>query len=58
MTEGAVITFNVWSGEGTSGEFRVYKMPAVEGMVVRDVVHRIQQTQVPDPVGRRNCKAG
>ena len=33
-------------------------MPAVEGEVVLDVIHRIQASDAPDLACRWNCKAG
>ena len=34
------------------------QMPAQEGEVVLDVIHRVQATQAPDLACRWNCKAG
>ncbi|MBX3024550.1 succinate dehydrogenase/fumarate reductase iron-sulfur subunit [bacterium] len=51
-------TFRVWRGDKSGGEFRDYEVPIDEGMVVLDVVHRIQATQAPDLAVRWNCKAG
>ncbi len=48
----------VWRGDTTSGAFKEYRVPVEEGMVVLDVVHRIQATQAPDLAVRWNCKAG
>ena len=42
----------------TGGEFTDYVMPAQEGEVVLDVIHRVQATQAPDLACRWNCKAG
>ncbi len=50
--------FRVWRGDDTGGEHRDYTVPAEEGMVVLDVIHRIQATQAPDLAVRWNCKAG
>ena len=36
------VTMRVWRGDGEGGEFTDYVMPAVEGEVVLDVIHRIQ----------------
>ena len=33
-------------------------MPAQEGEVVLDVIHRVQATEAPDLACRWNCKAG
>src|SRR5438094_6227108 len=51
-------TMQVFRGQGRQGDFREYKVIADEGMVVLDVVHRIQATQAPDLAVRWNCKAG
>ena len=51
-------TFRVWRGEGDSGRHEEFKVPVDEGMVVLDVIHRIQATQAPDLAVRWNCKAG
>ncbi|MGH2500157.1 MAG: succinate dehydrogenase/fumarate reductase iron-sulfur subunit [Candidatus Limnocylindria bacterium] len=48
----------VWRGDRRGGEFRRYTVPADEGMVVLDVVFRIQATHAPDLAVRWNCKAG
>jgi len=51
-------TFRIWRGEWPSGKFVDYKTEVEEGMVVLDVVHRIQATQANDMAVRWNCKAG
>ncbi len=51
-------TFRIWRGEGASGKFVDYKTEVEDGMVVLDVVHRIQATQANDMAVRWNCKAG
>ncbi|MFQ5829414.1 MAG: succinate dehydrogenase/fumarate reductase iron-sulfur subunit [Candidatus Methylomirabilia bacterium] len=48
----------VWRGAAAAGGFREYRVPFEEGMVVLDVIHRIQATQAPDLAVRWNCKAG
>jgi succinate dehydrogenase / fumarate reductase iron-sulfur subunit len=48
----------VWRGDASGGEFRDYQVPMEEGMVVLDVIHRVQATQAPDMAVRWNCKAG
>ena len=48
----------LWRGDETGGEFFDYQMPAQEGEVVLDVIHRVQATQAPDLACRWNCKAG
>ena len=50
--------FRIWRGEGASGKFVDYKTEVEDGMVVLDVVHRIQATQANDMAVRWNCKAG
>jgi succinate dehydrogenase / fumarate reductase iron-sulfur subunit len=57
MTAGE-FTMRVWRGNADNGEFREYRTPAAEGMVVLDVIHRIQAEQAPDLGVRWNCKAG
>ena len=48
----------VWRGDRTGGEFVEYAVPSDPGMVVLDVVHRIQAAHAPDLAVRWNCKAG
>ena len=48
----------VFRGDSKGGEFKEYRVPTEEGMVVLDVIHRIQATQEPDLSVRWNCKAG
>ncbi|MBF6558636.1 MAG: succinate dehydrogenase/fumarate reductase iron-sulfur subunit, partial [Acidimicrobiales bacterium] len=52
------VTMRVWRGDPGGGEFTDYTMPAVEGEVVLDVLHRIQAGPAPDLACRWNCKAG
>jgi succinate dehydrogenase / fumarate reductase iron-sulfur subunit len=54
----AQVTLTIWRGDPEGGEFTDYVMPAVEGEVVLDVIHRIQATEAPDLACRWNCKAG
>ena len=54
----ATRTFHVWRGDKSGGAFQDYQVEVDEGMVVLDVVHRIQATQSPDLAVRWNCKAG
>jgi len=54
----ADIRMKIWRGDATAGAFVEYAVPADEGMVVLDVVHRIQATHAPDLAVRWNCKAG
>lgn len=51
-------TFRIWRGDPQGGRFQDYAHEVVEGMVVLDVVHRIQAEQAPDLALRWNCKAG
>src|SRR2546422_6562332 len=54
----AEFTMQVWRGDATGGGFQDYRVPVEEGMVVLDVIHRIQATQAHDLAVRWNCKAG
>jgi succinate dehydrogenase / fumarate reductase iron-sulfur subunit len=51
-------TMRVFRGDPAGGEFKDYKVESGVGMVVLDVIHRIQATQAPDLACRWNCKAG
>jgi len=51
-------TFRIWRGDADGGEFVEYKVDVDEGMVVLDVLHRIQAHQAGDMAIRWNCKAG
>src|SRR3990172_13292926 len=48
----------VFRGAARGGELREYRVPLEEGVVVLDVIHRIQATQAQDLAVRWNCKAG
>src|SRR5438874_965912 len=52
------VTLKVFRGHPAQGDFREYRVDVDEGMVVLDVIHRIQATQAPDLACRWNCKAG
>ncbi len=52
------VRMKIWRGDGAGGAFVEFTVPADEGMVVLDVVHRIQATVAPDLAVRWNCKAG
>src|ERR1700738_5230251 len=54
----AQVTMRVWRGDASGGAYREYDVAAEEGMVVLDVIHRIQATHSPDLAVRWNCKAG
>jgi succinate dehydrogenase / fumarate reductase iron-sulfur subunit len=51
-------TFIVWRGDAEGGEFRTYDVEVDPGMVVLDVLHRIQARHAGDLAVRWNCKAG
>ena len=48
----------VFRGDPAGGDFKEYQVEGGEGMVVLDIIHRIQATQAPDLACRWNCKAG
>ena len=48
----------VWRGEGGSGKFEEYRLPYDAGMVVLDVIHKVQAKHTNDLAVRWNCKAG
>ena len=50
--------FKIYRGDDEKGELVSYKCNVSEGMVVLDVIHRIQADQANDLAGRWNCKAG
>ena len=52
------LLMKLWRGDASGGDFVEYRLPAQEGEVVLDVVHRIQATEAPDLAVRWNCKAG
>jgi succinate dehydrogenase / fumarate reductase iron-sulfur subunit len=54
----ATVTFRVWRGDRSGGEFRDYPTEVSEGMVVLDAIHQIQADQANDLAVRWNCKAG
>jgi succinate dehydrogenase / fumarate reductase iron-sulfur subunit len=58
MGDADEIVMKLWRGDASGGDFETYQLPAQEGEVVLDVVHRIQATQAPDLAVRWNCKAG
>jgi succinate dehydrogenase / fumarate reductase iron-sulfur subunit len=51
-------TFRIWRGNAGKAAFQEYTTEFAEGMVVLDVIHRIQAEQVNDLAVRWNCKAG
>src|SRR5678810_1492482 len=52
------VTFTIWRGDASKGEFKDYTIETSEGMVVLDAVHQIQAQQANDLAVRWNCKAG
>jgi succinate dehydrogenase / fumarate reductase, iron-sulfur subunit len=51
-------TFRVWRGNSEGGEFKTFEIDVDDGMVVLDVLHRIQAQLANDLAIRWNCKAG
>jgi succinate dehydrogenase / fumarate reductase, iron-sulfur subunit len=54
----SAVTFQIWRGDRNQGAFQEYKAEVTEGMVVLDMVHKIQAEQANDMAVRWNCKAG
>tara|TARA_Y100001949_G_scaffold148306_1_gene132586 strand:+ start:596 stop:1387 length:792 start_codon:yes stop_codon:yes gene_type:complete len=54
----SVRDFKIYRGDDKRGELVNYKCNVTEGMVVLDVIHRIQADQANDLACRWNCKAG
>ena len=50
--------FKIFRGDKTSGKMNDYKINIDKGMVVLDVIHKIQAEQEGDLAVRWNCKAG
>ncbi len=50
--------FRIWRGDARGGRFVEYKVEVDPGMVVLDVIHRVQARQANDLAVRWNCKAG
>ena len=55
MTE---VTFRLWRGDKSGGEFKDYQTDVTEGMVVLDAIHQVQAESASDLAVRWNCKAG
>ncbi|RME72213.1 MAG: succinate dehydrogenase/fumarate reductase iron-sulfur subunit [Planctomycetota bacterium] len=55
---GSERTFHIWRGDASGGEFKTYRVPVDQGMVVLDAILRVQATQANDLGVRWNCKAG
>lgn len=51
-------TIEIFRGDDEGGEMVEYTVPVDPGMVVLDVVHRVQAIHSPDLAVRWNCKAG
>src|SRR5688572_23458393 len=51
-------TMKVFRGDPAGGDFKEYTVEGGEGMVVLDVIHRVQALHAPDLACRWNCKAG
>ena len=51
-------TFKVWRGDKAGGDFKTFEVAVDPGMVVLDVLHRIQAHDANDLALRWNCKAG
>src|SRR5215218_1188066 len=58
QSTGTTFHMQVWRGDSQGGKLEEYDVESGEGMVVLDVIHRLQATQVPDLAVRWNCKAG
>ena len=50
--------FKVWRGNAQGGDFKSFETEVDPGMVVLDVLHRIQAQEANDLALRWNCKAG
>ncbi|HEX7836691.1 MAG TPA: succinate dehydrogenase/fumarate reductase iron-sulfur subunit [Kofleriaceae bacterium] len=50
--------FKVWRGDAKGGDFAEFDIDVDPGMVVLDVLHRIQAQKANDLALRWNCKAG
>jgi succinate dehydrogenase iron-sulfur subunit len=54
----STFTVRLFRGTPKGGDFQDYRVESDEGMVLLDVVHRVQATQANDLAVRWNCKAG
>jgi len=52
------VTLRIWRGDREGGHFEDYTTEYEPGMVVLDVVHKVQAEQAHDLAVRWNCKAG
>ena len=51
-------TFKIYQGDNDRGDLVTYETEVQEGMVVLDVIHKIQAEEANDLAVRWNCKAG
>jgi succinate dehydrogenase / fumarate reductase iron-sulfur subunit len=51
-------SFRIWRGDQSGCDFRTFEVEVDSGMVVLDVIHRIQMQHATDLAVRWNCKAG
>ena len=51
-------TLRAWRGDKSGGKFEEYTVEVDQGMVVLDLIHRVQKEKAPDLACRWNCKAG
>jgi succinate dehydrogenase / fumarate reductase iron-sulfur subunit len=51
-------TLRAWRGDQTTGRFETYTTDVDEGMVVLDLIHKVQAESAGDLAVRWNCKAG
>ncbi|CAN5917526.1 hypothetical protein BH11MYX3_BH11MYX3_39400 [soil metagenome] len=58
MATSAKRLFRVWRGNIEGGAFEEFQVAVDPGMVVLDVLHRIQAHDANDLALRWNCKAG
>jgi succinate dehydrogenase iron-sulfur subunit len=54
----AIRNFQIFRGDNVEGEIENFEVETMEGMVVLDVIHKIQAEQANDLAVRWNCKAG
>jgi succinate dehydrogenase / fumarate reductase iron-sulfur subunit len=52
------VHMRIYRGNSEGGQFKDYQVETEPGMVVLDIVHKIQATQASDLACRWNCKAG
>jgi succinate dehydrogenase / fumarate reductase iron-sulfur subunit len=52
------LVLRIWRGDSSGGDFVDYEVPADEGEVVLDAVHKTQALLAGDLAVRWNCKAG